>query len=89
MCIGGLAWSFASAKDNDAPKSTHDAAAAEMKRFREETPLPLPENPLSWRKEHEHEYPQLSRVAKHFLCIPGTSISAERVFSTTGDIITA
>uniref|UniRef100_A0A8B9H2A4 BED-type domain-containing protein n=1 Tax=Astyanax mexicanus TaxID=7994 RepID=A0A8B9H2A4_ASTMX len=80
---------FASTKDNAAQKSTHDVAAAEIKRFREETPLPLTENPLSWWKEHEHEYPQLSRVAKSFLCIPGTSVSAERVFSTAGDIVTA
>lgn len=29
---------FASAKDNAAPKSAHDAAVAEVKRFREATP---------------------------------------------------
>lgn len=80
---------FASAKNNAAPKCAHDAAAAEIKRFREETPLSLPENPLSWWKEHEHEYPQLSRIAKRFLCIPGTSISVQRVFTTAGDIVTA
>lgn len=38
---------FASAKVNAAPKSAHDAAAAETKRFREEKPLPPLENPLS------------------------------------------
>lgn len=80
---------FASSKNNAVPKSAHYAAAAEIKRFREEPPLPLSENPLSWWKEHEHEYPQLSRVAKRFLCIPGTSVSAERVFSSAGDIVTA
>lgn len=80
---------FASAKNNAAPKSAHCTAAAEIKKFREETPLPLPENPLTWWKEHKNEYPQLSRVAKRFLCIPGTSVSAERVFSSAGDIVTA
>ena len=67
----------------------HGAATAEIKRFREETPLLLPENPLSWWKEHKHEYPQLSRVAKHFACISGISVSAARVFSITRDIVTA
>lgn len=34
-------------------------------------------------------YPFISKLAKRYLCIPGTSVSAERVFSTAGDIITA
>lgn len=31
-------------KDDAPPKSAYDAAAAEIKKFREETPLPLPGN---------------------------------------------
>ncbi len=80
---------FATSENNMPPKSAHETAAAEIKRFREEKPLPLQENPLSWWKEHEHAYPELSKLAKGFLCIPGTSVSAERVFSTAGDIVTA
>uniref|UniRef100_A0A8C1U7M1 BED-type domain-containing protein n=1 Tax=Cyprinus carpio TaxID=7962 RepID=A0A8C1U7M1_CYPCA len=80
---------FASTKNNATPKSAHYTATAEVKRFREEPPLPLPENPLSWWKFHEHEYPHLSKVAKRFLCIPGTSVSSERVFSSAGDIVNA
>ncbi|CAI5652041.1 unnamed protein product [Oreochromis niloticus] len=82
-----LGATFASTSDNTAPKSEHDVAAAEIKRYRDETPLPLTGNPLSWRKDHEQEYPQLSKVARSFLCIPGTSVSAERVFSSAGDIV--
>ncbi|KAK0150377.1 Zinc finger BED domain-containing protein 1 [Merluccius polli] len=80
---------FASTKSNTVPKSARYTATAEVKRFREEPPLPLPDNPLSWWKVHEHEYPVLSKVAKRFLCIPGTSVSSERVFSSAGDIVTA
>lgn len=75
--------------DNTAPKSADDVAAAEIKRFKDETPLPLTGNPLSWWRDHEQEYPQLIRVAKCFLCIPGTCVSAERVFSSAGDIVNA
>ncbi|KAK0141271.1 Zinc finger BED domain-containing protein 1 [Merluccius polli] len=52
-------------------------------------PLPLSENPLEWWKEHHHEYPFLAKLAKQYLCVAGTSVSAERVFSTAGDIVTA
>lgn len=52
---------FASAKDNAAPKSAYDAAAAEIKMFTEETPLPLPENPLSGWEEHRLQCLQLPR----------------------------
>ncbi|XP_060739298.1 E3 SUMO-protein ligase ZBED1-like [Tachysurus vachellii] len=41
---------FATSENNMAPKSAHDTAASEIKRFREEKPLPLQENPLSWWK---------------------------------------
>uniref|UniRef100_A0A3Q2X8X5 HAT C-terminal dimerisation domain-containing protein n=1 Tax=Haplochromis burtoni TaxID=8153 RepID=A0A3Q2X8X5_HAPBU len=69
---------FASTSDNTAPKSEHDVAAAEIKRYRDETPLPLTGNPLSWWKDHEQEYPQLSKVARSFL-----------FFSSAGDMVNA
>ncbi|KAM3871381.1 E3 SUMO-protein ligase ZBED1-like [Diretmus argenteus] len=70
------------------PKSLSSIAKEEMKRYLEITPLALTEDPLSWWKEHEC-YPFLAKLAKRYLCIPGTSVSAERVFSTAGDIVTA
>uniref|UniRef100_A0A1A8QR33 HAT C-terminal dimerisation domain-containing protein n=1 Tax=Nothobranchius rachovii TaxID=451742 RepID=A0A1A8QR33_9TELE len=75
--------------DYTEPKSENDLAAGEIKKYRGEAPLPLTENPLSWWKNHEQDYPQLSKIAKSLLCIPGTSVSAERVFSSAGDIVTA
>ncbi|KAF7351928.1 HATC-domain-containing protein [Mycena venus] len=38
--------------------------------------------PLTWWKEHEHEFPIISRMARDFLAIPGTSVSVERLFSS-------
>uniref|UniRef100_A0A1A8HGQ5 HAT C-terminal dimerisation domain-containing protein n=1 Tax=Nothobranchius korthausae TaxID=1143690 RepID=A0A1A8HGQ5_9TELE len=75
--------------DNTEPKSENELAAGEIQKYRGEAPLPLTENPLSWWKNHEQDYPQLSKIAKSLLCIPGTSVSAERVFSSAGDIVTA
>lgn len=71
-------------------RTTQVCAEEEMTRYKETAPMSLSDgNPLSWWKEHQTEYPLLSRLAKNYLCIPGTSVSSERVFSTAGDIVTA
>ena len=71
------------------PKSLSATADEEVRRYTEVAPLALTENPLSWWKIHEEVYPSLAKLAKRYLCVPGTSVSAERVFSTAGDIVTA
>ncbi|XDV36514.1 hypothetical protein PO909_006275 [Leuciscus waleckii] len=68
---------------------TRDDAVDEVMKYKEVKPVPLSTNPLSWWKEHEVEFPLLSCQAKRYLCIPGSSVPAERVFSTAGDIVTA
>lgn len=46
-------------------------------------------NAMKWWRSQEKELPVLSTLAKRYLCIPGTSVPAERVFSTAGDIVKA
>ncbi|XP_060780360.1 E3 SUMO-protein ligase ZBED1-like [Neoarius graeffei] len=65
------------------------AAQKEVDEYTTAAPLPRSENPLDWWKVHHCEYPLLAKLAKQYLCIPGTSVSAERVFSTAGGIVTA
>ena len=43
-------------------------------------------NPLVWWKANQGRYPHLSKLAKQLLCIPGTSVPSERVFSVSGTI---
>lgn len=72
------------------PQKTKAAEAEdEIKRNRAGRPAGLQDNPLIWWRENEKEYPLLARMAKRYLCVPGTSVTSERVFSTAGDIITA
>ncbi|XP_039510910.1 E3 SUMO-protein ligase ZBED1-like [Pimephales promelas] len=66
-----------------------DRAREEVGKYREVTPIPLSDDPLKWWCKHEGVYPLLSLQAKRYLCVPGTSVPAERIFSTAGDIITA
>lgn len=69
--------------------SPTDQAMSEIRAYRELEPLNLSDDPLSWWAKHEGAYPLLSNLARNTLCIPGTSVAAERVFSTAGDIVTA
>ncbi len=75
--------------DKVAPRSANTRAEEEMRKYLDVSPLSLSENPLSWWRSHETVFPLLAKLAKHYLCIPGTSVPAERVFSTAGDIVTA
>lgn len=40
--------------------------------------------PLSWWKDHADRYPNLAKLAIHFLGIPATQIECERIFSAAG-----
>ncbi|KAJ8303649.1 hypothetical protein KUTeg_018759 [Tegillarca granosa] len=71
------------------PKSKLQRAELEVSLYKECPGIPLTSNPLLWWAENEHSFPLLSRLAKHILCIPGTSVPSERVFSSTGDIVSA
>lgn len=49
---------------------------------------PFKADPIEFWKKQQHAFPALSRVTRKYLCIPATSASSERTFSTTGLIIT-
>lgn len=42
---------------------------------------------LEWWAKHGQEYPRLSSLAKKYLCVPASSVPAERVFSLAGQIV--
>ena len=72
-----------------APKSASTRADEELNKYLEADPLSLSEDPLHWWRNHETAFPLLAKLTKHYLCILGTSVATERVFSTAGDIVTA
>ena len=43
---------------------------------------------LGWWKDNENHYPYVAKTAKHYLCIPATSVTSERAFSTANNIVT-
>lgn len=61
----------------------------ELTGCKSEDSISLESNPPDWWKRKQTTYPLLSNLAKHYLCVPATSVASERVFSTAGDLVTA
>ncbi|KAK1885872.1 Zinc finger BED domain containing protein 1, partial [Dissostichus eleginoides] len=89
LLVSLLGRSFTDTEGTAKPKTPYASAEEEMERYCKASSLPLTEDPLNWWRVHEITFSLLSRVSKRYLCIPGTSVSAERVFSTAGDVVTA
>ncbi|KAJ4938907.1 hypothetical protein JOQ06_028373 [Pogonophryne albipinna] len=89
LLVSLLGRSFTDTEGTAEHKTPNASAEEEIERYCKASSLPLTEDPLNWWRVHEITFPLLSRVSKRYLCIPGTSVSAERVFSTAGDVVTA
>lgn len=81
-------WDFFDAQvaKSQSPKKGSSSAKLEAMKFFEEPVLRRSEDPLDWWRANEQDYQLLSQLAKKYLCIPGTSVPAERVFSKEGDL---
>lgn len=51
--------------------------------------LDFEENPLEWWKAHAPSYPLLCMFARRYLCVCATSSSSERLFSSSGHIVSS
>ncbi len=89
LLVSLLGQSFTYIEGTVQPKTPYDKAEEEMEKYCKAPSLPLTEDPINWCHAHEVTFPFLSWLSKRYLCIPGTSVSAERVFSTAGDVVTA
>lgn len=56
----------------------------EWNMYLEEPECSYDEDPLQWWRERKAKYPNVVRLARKYLCIPATSVEAERTFSALG-----
>ena len=56
----------------------------EVDKYLAETPLNHDENCLEWWSRNSSRFPAVAELAKRYLCIPATSVPAERIFTTAG-----
>lgn len=83
--------SFLKMTDGTAPGPAlqqDQAIAFELQAYLHSGTLDTEEDPLVWWKQSYQHFPRLAVLAKKYLCIPATSASSERVFSTGGNIVT-
>lgn len=59
----------------------------EMVHYQGEPMISTTQSPLEWWRSKQYAYPTLARLAKVRLAVQATSVAAERVFSTAGDIV--
>ena len=73
--------------DSQSTKAINNRSSIEIQSYFAEDPLPRHENPLLWWKVNEKRFGFLAPIAKKYLCIPGTSVPSERLFSKAGELI--
>ncbi|XP_060784624.1 E3 SUMO-protein ligase ZBED1-like [Neoarius graeffei] len=79
--------SFCTEDQNVRDKTSKELVHDEIRKYRDVASLNLDGKVLDWWRAHQAEFPLLADLAKTYLCIPGTSVPSERVFSTAGDIM--
>ncbi|GES98122.1 zinc finger BED domain-containing protein DAYSLEEPER-like [Rhizophagus clarus] len=79
-------------KSNDVINAANDAKSKllqyYLKIYFNEPPENFDMDILAFWKVHENKFPNLSKMAKDFLAIPGTSVPVKRVFSGGTDLVT-
>ena len=57
---------------------------AHLQAYMQVQQVPNDTDPLMWWKQHQQEFPDLTRMARQYLTVPDTSASPERFFSRVG-----
>lgn len=86
--LGAMGSLFGSLYKTSDSVQSNESSIQEMQTYMRESPLSADSNPLLWwRDKGCARYPQLSKLARKYLCVPGTSVRSERVFSSAGNIV--
>ena len=64
-----------------------DIVQSELLRYKTEPSISVDQPPLHWWSAHQHLYPNVSKLARKYLCVVATSVPSEQLFSTAGNVI--
>ena len=80
---------FDSDAQNETPLCPRERVEVEISRYLDLPVVEMDSDPLQWWKHEEKRLPVLAVLAKKYLCICGTSVPSERLFSKSGFIVDA
>ena len=86
--LGSLLKSNPGPTSNTSNMQVEQVVEAEVNSYLLSPTIDSEADPLAWWKLHHLTYPKLSKLARRYLCIPATSSPSERLFSTSGNVVT-
>lgn len=60
---------------------------SELRRHKTEASISVDQRSLHWWSTHQHLYPNVSKLARKYLCVVATSVPSEQLFSTAGNVV--
>ena len=69
------------------PEGTRERIMKEIERYEKAPQADSDSNPLDWWRMYAVTYPNLSKMARKYLCICASSSASERLFSKSGHIV--
>ena len=69
------------------PQTTEQKVNSQVEEYLKCNIIDPETNPLKWWSAHEVDFPVISKLARKYLCICASSSPSERVFSTSGHIV--
>lgn len=90
LTLGALFKKFqanSSVVESGTPLSRSDQNKSEVEKYMVFPKADVDEDPLTWWKNHQPSLPTLATLAKKYLCIQGSSVPSERVFSCGGNVV--
>ena len=67
--------------------SCEEKVEKEIRRYEKYPPVHIDTDPLCWWEHEKQKFPALQYFARKYLCICGTSVPSERLFSKGGNIV--
>ena len=79
---------FQSESDQTTDTATFkDIVHSELLHYKSEPSISVDHPPLHWWSVHRHLYPNVSKLARKYLCVVATSVPSEQLFSTAGNVV--